>query len=170
MRNNNLKFAIEALILISIIAFAMPAWAEQKLKAPIDNKVCLECHDYKEMLQGETGRRKGILQPHRIHLESKKTEYNGRQKMCVTCHEAWVPAEPGWMDSGVHHPDAVMDPSAVWMRSIQRKDITTGLAYLDAVHPENPYTFKPLLQRLVCKECHGPDSRIKTFYGTALTR
>jgi hypothetical protein len=31
---------------------------------------------------------------------------------------------------------------------------------LEAVHPENPYTYKPLLKRLVCVDCHGPAREI----------
>jgi hypothetical protein len=140
--------------------------AEEGLKSPIPNEICLECHDY--ILEWNTGK-EDILQPHRLHLESKRTEYDGRQKMCVTCHEAWVPADPGWMDSGVYHPDVVMDPKTFWRRNIQRKEIATGTPYLlDAFHPEKPYTFKPLLERLVCVDCHGPDSKVKTFYGTPL--
>ena len=51
-------------------------------------------------------------------------------------------------------------------------------ALIEAVHPENPYTFKPLLKRLVCLDCHAPDRdvdkiqhadgkthRIKFLYG-----
>ena len=43
---------------------------------------------------------------------------------------------------------------------IVRPDIHGNPLILEAVHPENPYTFKPLLKRLVCVDCHGPAREI----------
>jgi hypothetical protein len=36
---------------------------------------------------------------------------------------------------------------------------------IEALRTAEPYPYKPTLKRLVCAECHGPDSKIKTFYG-----
>lgn len=129
----------------------------------IKNDICLGCHA--NILKWKTGK-KGVIQPHRLHLESKNKAYNGRQKLCVTCHEAWVPESPGWMGSGIHHPETAMKPDGVWKKYIVRKD-THGMPFLEAVQPADPYTFKPLLKRLVCVDCHGPDSKVKVFYGLA---
>ncbi|OGP65462.1 MAG: hypothetical protein A3K22_03885 [Deltaproteobacteria bacterium RBG_16_42_7] len=85
----------------------------------------------------------------------------------MTCHEAMVPTEPGKgiLEGDVYHPDTVMKPDGVWKKYIVRKEITSGSPYLDAVHPEKPYTFKPPLERFVCVDCHGPDSKVKVLYG-----
>ena len=155
------------LLLLIVILFYLDSSAvaeEGKPKAAIGNETCLECHD--AILEWKT-KRKDIKQPHRLHLESKRMEYDGRQKMCVTCHEAMVTTEPGEgiLDGDVYHPDIVMKHDGVWKKYIVRKEITSGSSYLDAVHPEKPYTFKPLLERLVCVDCHGLDSKVKVLYG-----
>jgi TorA maturation chaperone TorD len=165
MRNSYLHMIVMIITAIAIAVSGMntSGWAEEeKSKAQIKNEVCLACHSY--ILDWKT-KRKDIAQPHRRHLESKNVAYGGKQKLCVTCHEAWVPADPGWMGSGVYHPDTAMKPDGVWKKYIQRKDTHGNPPYLEAVHPEDPYTFKPLLKRLVCRECHGPDSKIKVLYG-----
>jgi hypothetical protein len=61
---------------------------------------------------------------------------------------------------------------------IQRNNPEGVEGLLVAVHPEDPYTFKPMLKKLVCLECHskarkvdkvmGADGKIKDiplFYG-----
>jgi hypothetical protein len=61
---------------------------------------------------------------------------------------------------------------------IQRNNPEGAEGLLVAVHPEDPYTFKPMLKKLVCLECHskarkvdkvvGADGKIKDiplFYG-----
>lgn len=170
MRNTNSIFIVLCAIISAITTAGIngSAWAEDaKPAAYISNEECLECHD--AILEWNT-RGKNVLQPHRLHLESKRTEYNGRQKMCVTCHEAMTRTEvgKGMLDGDIHHPDTAMKPDGVWKKYIVRKDIASGSTYLDAVRPENPYTFKPLLQRLVCVDCHGSDSKVKILYGGSL--
>lgn len=48
---------------------------------------------------------------------------------------------------------------------IQRKDAGNGLPFFVAVHPEDPYTFKPLLKRLVCLECHSAERKTDKVIG-----
>ena len=61
---------------------------------------------------------------------------------------------------------------------IIRPNLHGNPVLIEAVHPEDPYTFKPLLKRLVCLDCHAPERdidkikhadgkshRIKFFYG-----
>jgi hypothetical protein len=43
---------------------------------------------------------------------------------------------------------------------VQRSNPAELSEYLIAVSPENPYTFKPLLKRLVCVECHDSDRKV----------
>ncbi|MCF6247670.1 MAG: hypothetical protein L3J69_09940 [Desulfobacula sp.] len=43
---------------------------------------------------------------------------------------------------------------------IVRPDTRGNPMIIEAVHPENPYTWKPLLKRLVCIDCHGPSREI----------
>lgn len=173
MRNKYLKIGILGIIVVVILAIVgingTVRAGETGPKALIKNEICLECHDV--ILEWKT-KKSDIKQPHRLHLESKKMEYNGKQKMCVTCHEAIVPTEAGTgiLDGDVYHPDTVMKPDAVWKRSIQRKEITSGSPYLDGIRPEKPYTFKPPLERLVCVDCHGSDSKVKVLYGMPLKK
>jgi len=68
------------------------------------------------------------------------------------------------------------------LKNIMQKTDTKGeTPMLAAVHPEDPYTFKPLLKRLVCLECHsrkrtvdkvmgsdGKVKKIKLFYGAGV--
>jgi hypothetical protein len=38
---------------------------------------------------------------------------------------------------------------------VQKNPTEGEIAFITAMRPENPYTFKPLLKRLVCTQCHG---------------
>jgi cytochrome c551/c552 len=170
MRKKYLKIGILGIIVVVTLAIAgingTIGAEETGPKAIIKNEICLECHD---VILGWKTKKKDVKQPHLLHLESKRTEYNGRQKMCVTCHEAMVPTEAGTgiLDSDVYHPDVASEGIKL-KKYIQRKEVTSGSPYLDAVHPEKPYTFKPVLERLVCVDCHGHDSKVKTLYGMSL--
>jgi len=74
----------------------------------------------------------------------------------------------GMLDGDIHHPYTAMKPDGVWKTFIVRNDLASESTYLAAVHPEKPYTFKPLLERLVCVDCHDADSKVKVLYGATL--
>ena len=48
---------------------------------------------------------------------------------------------------------------------IQRDKPEEMNAYLIAMRPDVPYTFKPLLKRLVCVECHSKDRKVNKVTG-----
>lgn len=133
------------------------------------NARCLECHD--EILIKKTPR--GVNpNPHVLHLQSKKTAYKGANRDCLTCHEMVMPVDEkarkkeGWFfKDNVYHPNVLLTPNAVWKKLIVRPTLTTSYASVDALRTAEPYLYKPTLKRLVCVECHGSDSQVKTFYG-----
>jgi len=127
---------------------------------------------------------------------------------CLTCHESWKESKPasgvGESDTSDNErlermiaAQKITPPPAIQVASdkivpddeflrqyeilkkfVVRTDKLQSAALLQAVHAENPYTFKPLLKRLVCVDCHGKDRevdriehadgkshRIKFFYG-----
>lgn len=131
------------------------------------NETCMDCHS--AILKVETGRA-DLPNLHRRHLESRKTAYQGRNRDCLTCHEmisevADKKREGGFIEGGVFHPNSNSAPGGVWKKLIVRSGPPSEPELLEFVRPANPYTYKPTLKRLVCLDCHGPDSRIKTFYG-----
>ncbi|MHB0984893.1 MAG: hypothetical protein ACYC05_04770 [Sulfuricella sp.] len=144
---------------------------QQKGKVPDyskKNKICLGCHGY--ILEMKTARA-DISNLHRRHLESKKVAYNGRNRDCLTCHEMWTPTKnarekEGWfIMADVYHPNSAHSPAGVWKKLIVRPGEGVQYTRVEALRPMEPDLFKPTLKRLVCAECHGPDSKIKTFYG-----
>ncbi|MBI2266557.1 MAG: hypothetical protein HYU64_15575 [Armatimonadetes bacterium] len=147
------------------------AASQKTAQVPVfkENEDCLTCH--KSILDVKTGK-KQIVAPHKKHLESKKMEYKGEQRKCLTCHEAYTAAKRGerkpgfFVKGGIFHPNTDREPKAFWRRTIQRPDTHGNPPLVEAVHPESPYLFKTSLSRLVCVKCHGPDSKVKTFYGT----
>lgn len=133
------------------------------------NEICLDCHG--EILEVKTAR-KNILNLHRLHLESKKIAYEGKNRDCLTCHEMVIPSETkakkkeGWFVKGdVYHPNWMQAPKGVWKKLIVRGGEASEYSYINSLRPMEPHPYKPSLKRLVCVECHGPDSKIKTFYG-----
>jgi hypothetical protein len=134
------------------------------------NETCLVCHS--AILEVSTGR-DDVPQLHKRHLESKQMAYRGLQRRCTTCHESWTTAKEeekkhGYFEmGGVFHPLTAHEPKEVWNKLIQRPNTHGNPVLLEAVRPEEPYTFKPSLKRLVCLDCHGPDSKIKVLYGTS---
>jgi hypothetical protein len=48
---------------------------------------------------------------------------------------------------------------------IQRGVPEGDIPFFVAIHPEDPYTYKPLLKRLVCLECHGQDRKVDKITG-----
>ncbi len=58
----------------------------------------------------------------------------------------------------------IQDPGPL-AKFIQRKNPKGEIEFFVAVHPEDPYTFKPLLKRLVCVECHGQDRKVTKVRG-----
>lgn len=145
---------------------------QQKGKVPDfkgKNELCLDCH--KEILEVKTGR-KNVPNPHSLHLNSKKIAYEGKNRDCLVCHEMVTPSETkakkreGWFVKGdVYHPNALQNPPGVWKKMIVRGGEGTQYTHLDSLRQAEPHPYKPTLKRLVCTECHGPDSKIKTFYG-----
>lgn len=133
------------------------------------NQLCLDCH--KDIMEVSTGR-KNIPNPHRLHLDSKKIAYEGKNRDCLVCHEMVTPSETkakkqeGWFVKGdVYHPNVMQQPRDVWKKLVVRSGEGVQYAQVEALRQAEPHPFKPTLKRLVCVECHGPDSKIRTFYG-----
>lgn len=137
------------------------------------NENCLDCH--KDILQVKSARA-DIANLHVRHLQSKKTAYKGGNRDCLACHEMVAPVEgrarkkEGWFaKGGVYHPNVLLAPADLWRKTIVRPDVQPTYGSVEALRTSDPYTFKPTLKRLVCTECHGSDSKIKTFYGAPET-
>ena len=133
------------------------------------NENCLDCH--KDVLSVKSAR-PDIANLHVRHLQSKKTAYKGGNRDCLTCHEMVIPVEgraakkEGWFaKGGVYHPNVLLAPADLWRKTIVRPGVQPTYGAVEALRPSDPYPFKPTLKRLVCTECHGADSKIKTFYG-----
>lgn len=133
------------------------------------NILCLDCH--KEILTVKTAR-KNIPNLHQLHLNSKKIAYEGKNRDCLTCHEMVTPSETkakkkeGWFVKGdVYHPNVMLNPAGVWKKMVVRGGEGTQYVPVSAMQQADPHIFKPTLKDLVCVDCHGPDSKIKTFYG-----
>ena len=132
------------------------------------NETCLNCHQ--EILDVKSAR-PDISNLHVRHLQSKKTAYKGENRDCLSCHEMWTPAKnasdkEGWfVMADVYHPNYAHSPAGVWKKLIVRPGVPPTYGTVDALRTSDPYTYKPTLKRLVCAECHGRDSKIKTFYG-----
>lgn len=133
------------------------------------NQLCLACHGY--IMDAKTAR-KDIPNLHRRHLESKKTAYEGKNRACLTCHEMIAPSETGAPDkegwvvrANVYHPNVLLAPAGVWKKLIVRPGEGMQYTRVEALRQSDPDPFKPTLKRLVCVDCHGTDSKIKTFYG-----
>ncbi len=145
---------------------------QQKGKVPDftgKNALCLACHGY--IMDVKTAR-KNVPNLHRLHLESKKTAYQGENRACLTCHEMHAPSEEkerkqeGWfVMADVYHPNALLAPAGFWKKLIVRPGEGAQYTRVEALRPADPHPYKPTLKRLVCAQCHGPDSKIKTFYG-----
>jgi len=136
------------------------------------NALCLDCH--KEILEVKTSR-KNVSNAHNLHLNSKKVAYEGKNRDCLTCHEMVIPSETkakkkeGWFVKGdVYHNNVLQNPRSQWKKQVVRAE--DGVQYLpvETLRQTEPHPYKPTLKRLVCAECHGPDSKIKTFYGMPL--
>lgn len=133
------------------------------------NMLCLDCH--KEIMAVKTGR-KTVSNPHVLHLNSKKIAYEGKNRDCLTCHEMVTPSatkakkKEGWFVKGdVYHPNVMRYPPDVWKKAIVRGGEGRQYFPIEVLRQTDPHPFKPTLKDLVCVECHGPDSKIKTFYG-----
>ena len=181
-------------VIVALLALASTVCVAQEIQSPTDwppkavpgqqkgkvpdfkskNAVCLDCHG--DIMEVKTVR-KDIPNLHRLHLESKKVAYEGKNRDCLTCHEMIAPSETkarkkeGWFVKGdVYHPNSMQNPQGVWKKLIVRAGGGTSYAHLDALQQAEPHPFKPTLKRLVCTECHGPDSKVKTFYGAPEAR
>lgn len=114
-----------------------------------------------------------------------------KRMTCATCHEAYAPKEE-LKEAGIEEK-AVMEcfskaiagergmeeciekakilseskiqPYGPLKLFIQRNNTEGDVPLLVAVHPEEPYTFKPLLKRLVCIECHSRERKVDKVMG-----
>jgi len=132
------------------------------------NLICLDCH--KDILSVKSTR-KNVPNLHRLHLESKKTAYKGENRDCLVCHESIVasktkaPQKEGWFVKGdVYHPN-VMRYQPAWKAMVVRSSDGAPRNSSETLRAADPSNYKPTLKRLVCLECHGPDSKIKTMFG-----
>ena len=139
----------------------------------VKNADCLDCH--KDIFDVKPAR-PDISNLHVRHLQSKKTAYKGENRDCLTCHEMVTPVEgkapkkEGWFaKGGVYHPNVLRRPAGVWKKLIVRPNVRPDYGAVEALRASEPDTYKPTLKRLVCAKCHGPDSKIKTFYGAPET-
>ena len=112
-----------------------------------------------------------------------------KKMTCATCHEAYAPKEglkevvdeKAVMEcfskaiAGEKGMEECIEQAKIMRESriqpygplklfVQRKD-EGGIPFFTAVHPENPYTFKPLLKRLVCIECHSRERKVEKVMG-----
>lgn len=157
------------LIGVSIIAGCaagtalLPKEHIETIAMPEENRKCMQCHDY--ILRGKSVK-SGIKDLHRRHIESERMDFDGSQKYCIVCHSAWdedAELKNGIDREGVIHPVTAQQPIQYWRRHIQKTEQykPETLYFIDN---KNPYLFKPMLQSLVCVDCHGPDSPIKELY------
>lgn len=58
-----------------------------------------------------------------------------------------------------------IEPYGPLKNYVLRSDTKGEIPFFVAIHPEEPYTFKPLLKRLVCLECHSKDRKIEKIRG-----
>lgn len=133
------------------------------------NAICLDCHG--EIMDVKSAR-KNVPNLHRLHLDSKKIAYEGKNRDCLTCHEMVSPSETkakkkeGWFAKGdVYHPNVMQKPAGVWKKLVVHGGEDSHYSHLEALRQTEPHLYKPTLKQLVCAQCHGPDSKIKTFYG-----
>jgi cytochrome c553 len=133
------------------------------------NEGCLDCH--KDILEAKSAR-PDVANLHVRHLDSKKIAYKGENRDCLACHEMVTPVDgkarkkEGWFAKGdVYHPNVLLAPGGLWKKTITRPAVKLDYASVEALRTSEPYIYKPTLKRLVCAECHGSDSKIKTLYG-----
>lgn len=111
-----------------------------------------------------------------------------KKMTCATCHEAWdkeefkdineravmecfskaIAGEKGMEEcigkAKLLRESRIEDPGPL-KKFIQRSDTKGEIPFFVAVHPENPYTFNPLLKRLVCIECHSRERKVDKVMG-----
>jgi cytochrome c553 len=131
-----------------------------------ENASCLTCH--KDIVENTISKKPELANLHRRHLESKRMEYDGKQQLCTTCHEAWkeIEDERGehtLIQGGVVHPETSL-PAC---RKLIRRPAQGPVLFANmSFHNTDPYIFKPALRNLQCVTCHGPDSKLGIiFYG-----
>lgn len=111
-----------------------------------------------------------------------------KKMTCETCHEAWakeefkdiservvmecfskaIAGEKGMeecIEKAKLLKESRIEDSGPLNKFIQRSDTKGEIPFFVAVHPENPYTFKPLLKRLVCIECHSRERKVDKVMG-----
>ncbi|MBI5253199.1 MAG: hypothetical protein HY930_02205 [Euryarchaeota archaeon] len=165
MKKRIMLFAVAMVLAIVTAGCILPGPPETTPppKVPVSytlaaNQKCLGCHG--DNIKGDTTKNANILPAHRKHLESSKLEFE-----CTQCHESWVPATGmetrGIVRGGILHP-----VQKDWTRYYVFKPEMEGKAdYVTALTIQNPNIFKPDLNKLVCTQCHGAESKIKALYG-----
>jgi nitrate reductase cytochrome c-type subunit len=132
------------------------------------NLICMDCH--KDILSVRSTR-KNVPNLHQLHLASKKIAYKGENRDCLVCHESVARSatkgekKENWFNKGdVFHPN-VMRYETAWKRVVVRPAGDEPRNPADTLQLADPYIYKLSLKRLVCLECHGPDSKVKTLFG-----
>jgi hypothetical protein len=141
----------------------------------------------------EAASKKKYPHPHAVHLNIPEQKAGGLKKItCATCHEAVAERVKEAEKAGVDEKSVMacfssaiagdktfeeckqmadllkstrIEPYGPLKNYIQRKDAQDERPFFTAIHPANPYTFKPLLKRLVCVECHGQDRKVIAVMG-----
>jgi hypothetical protein len=156
--------AVAAVVVAVVIGLGGTSSSEPRMSpAEQENPKCIKCHD--TLLNGRTLNPE-IKEVHRRHVESTKTEFGGRQRACLTCHEAFlrgkVAAIEGAPVKGYFHPTTSNQPVEYWRLRVRKLEVPETPAALPPLAPEDPQIFKPTLRRLVCLECHS--RKLKVFY------
>jgi len=111
-----------------------------------------------------------------------------RKMTCATCHEAWDRKEFKDINEAVVmecfskalsgekameeciekakllKESRIVDPGPL-KKFIQRSNTKGEIDFFAGVRPEDPYTFKPLLKRLVCIKCHSRQRKVEKVMG-----
>jgi nitrate reductase cytochrome c-type subunit len=156
---------VAALVLVGVVtAFGSASSDQPEFRAAEqENQKCLKCH--KTILDAQT-LRPDVREAHRRHLESTIKEFGGRQRVCTTCHEAFVKGKVEGIEGapvkGFFHPSTSNQPTKYWRLRVRKLEVPDTPAALPPIMPEDPQIFKPTLKRMVCLECHS--RKLKVFY------
>jgi len=146
------------------------AVAEGKKFEKLRNINCLTCHEAWD--RNQPGNKSDVNQIGAVPTDLQKlTEMISAQLI----HSR--PSPPPKPDK-IRADDEFMRNYDNLKKFIVRPKLYGNPVLIEAVHPGNPYTFKPLLKRLVCLDCHaldrgvdkiqhadGKTHRVKFFYG-----
>ena len=144
----NLQWANRGIINDLIPATPSVAVEEGKKYNKLRGINCLTCHEsWKE--------RKTPSDP----PESEKSDIERLEQM-VAAQKTTPPPPAQPVANKVVPNDEFLQQYENLKKFVVRADKRQNPAFIEAVHPEDPYTFKPLLKRLVCVDCHGKDREV----------